>query len=203
MEGLRGFAVLLVFFVHYSTQVGPWMPVQGATTRISSALGTNGHAGVDLFFVLSGYLIYGGLISRYQPFLRFIRRRIQRIFPAFIAVFLLYIALSVVYPSQAKIPGTLPHASLFLLENFLLLPGLFPIVAMITVAWSLSYEMFFYLAIPLVITALDLRDWEPQRRVVLFLAVTVLFATYCAVVGGPVQLIMFLSGMLLDRKSVV
>ena len=112
-------------------------------------------------------------------------------------MFLLYVALSFVYPSEAKIPGSIGHASIYLVENFFLLPGLFPIVPMITVAWSLSYEMFFYLAIQIVIGVLTLRRWHPQGRILLFGAITVAFGTYCAIFGGPIQLIMFLSGMIL------
>ena len=89
MEGLRGFAVSLVFLVHYVTLVQPWLQGNGAILRLSSALHTVGNTGVDLFFVLSGYLIYGSLISRAQPFARFMSRRITRIYPTFLVVFAL------------------------------------------------------------------------------------------------------------------
>lgn len=197
MEGLRGIAVFLVFLVHYSSLVGPWLPAHSATTSIAGSLKTLGQAGVDLFFVLSGYLIYGTLISRHQPFFRFILRRIQRIYPTFAVVFVLYIGLSFAVPSQRKIPASLGGGLLYLLKNFFLLPGLFPIVPMITVAWSLSYEIFFYLALPLIIGVLALRARQPWLRATVFGALALGLATYCALFGGPVRLIMFVAGILL------
>jgi peptidoglycan/LPS O-acetylase OafA/YrhL len=123
-------------------------------------------------------------------------RRIQRIYPAFLAVYLLYIALSFAFPTENKIPPSPAAGTIYLIENFLLLPGLLPIVPMIGVAWSLSYEMFFYLAIPLVIALLRLREWNPGRRAALFLIVAGATVSYCAVNGGHIRLILFISGML-------
>ena len=64
-----------------------------------------GHAGVDLFFVLSGYLIYGSVVTRYQPFLPFIGRRLQRIYPAFAATFAMYVVLSLLFPFEMPMFG--------------------------------------------------------------------------------------------------
>lgn len=197
MEGMRGFAVFLVFLVHYVTLVKPWIADEPALLMFSSALHTIGNTGVDLFFVLSGYLIYGSLISRPQRFLRYMARRVERIYPAFVAVFLIYVALSFVFPAENKIPGALADGIVYLVQNFLLLPGLFPVEPMITVAWSLSYEMFYYLAIPPVIALLGLRNRSAIWRVSLFSTMAVATAIYCAAVGGHVRLIMFVSGILL------
>lgn len=54
MEGMRGFAVFLVFLVHYVTLVKPWIANELALIAFSSGLHTIGNTGVDLFFVLSG-----------------------------------------------------------------------------------------------------------------------------------------------------
>jgi exopolysaccharide production protein ExoZ len=197
MEGLRGFAVLLVFFVHYASLVEPWVAREEAMVRLVEALVLIGGSGVDLFFVLSGYLIYGSLLSREQAFLPFMARRIQRIYPVFTAVFVLYIGLSLLFPEQNKIPSPAGDGALYLLQNFLLLPGLLPIRPMITVAWSLSYEMFYYLAVPLVIAALKLRQRGSAWRVTLFLLVAAGFAVFSAFNDGPVRLLMFISGILL------
>jgi len=139
MEGLRGFAVFLVFLVHYVTLVAPWLIEHSALYSLARAIHAIGNTGVDLFFVLSGYLIYSSLISRQQQFSRFIARRIKRIYPAFIAVFLIYLFLSFVFTGQNKIPSPASQGIIYLVQNFILLPGLFPIEPMITVAWSLSY----------------------------------------------------------------
>jgi exopolysaccharide production protein ExoZ len=197
MEGLRGFAVLLVFFVHYTTFIDPWIANPSFTHVLARTLHTIGNTGVDLFFVLSGYLIYGMLISRPQPFVRFMTRRVERIYPAFVVVFVIYIALSFVFPAQNKIPRDGLDATLYLLENLVLLPGVFPIEPMITVAWSLSYEMFYYVAIPLVITLFGLRRRSVTWRVLFFSAIGLLAIICCAILGGPVRLLMFVSGILL------
>jgi len=197
MEGLRGFAVFLVFLVHYVTLVRPWLAGGSALLGLISALHTIGNTGVDLFFVLSGYLIYGSLISRSQQFVRFMSRRVERIYPTFVVVFVLYVVLSWAFPTENKIPGPLSKGMLYLVQNLLLLPGLFPIEPLITVAWSLSYEMFYYLTIPLVITLLRLRERSTIWRISFFATVVVVSASYCAAYGGYVRLIMFVSGILL------
>lgn len=196
MEGMRGFAVFLVFLVHYTTLMAPWTP-QGSVHMVAAALHTVGNAGVDLFFVLSGYLIYGSLIARRIPFWRFMRRRFERIYPAFIAVLAIYLVLSAVYPSRSKIPAGWQDGAVYVAQNFFLLPGLLPIAPIITVAWSLSYEMFFYLVVPLVVTALALRERSVSWRTTMLVIVALAVLGLAAMFGGPVRLAMFLAGMLL------
>lgn len=201
MEGLRGFAVFLVFLVHYVTLARPWIGDHPLLFVGASKIHALGNTGVDLFFVLSGYLIYGSLIARRQDFFRFMARRIERIYPAFIVVFVIYVILSFVFPSESKIPSPLSNGLAYLLANLLLLPGIFSIEPMITVAWSLSYEMFFYLAMPLVIAGLGLRDRRPGWRVLFFLLIAVIIAAYGATEGGHVRLIMFITGVLLYEAT--
>jgi exopolysaccharide production protein ExoZ len=197
MEGLRGFAVLMVFVGHYITLIKPWIPPESSTMWIASDMWVISNVGVDLFFVLSGYLIYGSLIRRPQPFLSFMSRRVERLYPTFVTVFLLYLCLSFAFPRESKIPSDSLSAAAYLVANFLLLPGLFPIEPMISVAWSLSYELFYYLTIPFAIEVLRLRDVPPSRRALGMLWAAVLFTLVCAVFGGHVRLVMFLSGILL------
>ncbi|MBL8396813.1 MAG: acyltransferase [Candidatus Accumulibacter sp.] len=196
MEGLRGFAVFLVFIVHFVTLMTPWLEKNSHFSAFTQALHSIGNTGVDVFFVLSGYLIYSSLISRHQPFLRFMSRRVERLYPAFTVVFVIYLLLSYFFPVESKIPAKFSEAFIYLMQNFLLLPGLFPIEPMITVAWSLSYEMFYYLMLPVVIGLLGLRERTPLWRSIFFLTVALATALYCAVNGGPVRLIMFIAGIL-------
>lgn len=197
MEGLRGFAVFLVFLVHYVSLSTPWITPHSTLAGALDSLHTLGNSGVDLFFVLSGYLIYGSIISRPQPFLPFIRRRIARIYPAFCAVFALYLLLSYVFPQESRIPKVAADAWLYVFQNFLLLPGVFPIEPIITVAWSLSYEMFYYLAIPLAVTVFKLRERSTAWRVTFFLIIAAALAAYCAAFTGHVRMLMFIAGILL------
>lgn len=202
MEGLRGFAVFLVFLVHYATLVVDWLDDEAVVLRLAEVLHTVGNTGVDLFFVLSGYLIYGSLIARRQPFARFMARRIERLYPAFTVVFVLYVALSFLFPAESKIPPETDEALSYLLQNFLLLPGLFPIEPMITVAWSLSYELFYYLLIPLVIGALGLRERSTAWRSTFFVATGAALLLYCALAGGHPRLALFIAGILLHEAMV-
>jgi len=197
MEGLRGFAVFLVFLVHYITLSSPWVPATSALSRPAEWLHSLGNAGVDLFFVLSGYLIYGALIAKPQQFTRYMRRRVRRIYPTFSAVFALYVALSLVVRGESKLPDSSAGTAVYLLQNFFLLPGLVDIRPMISVAWSLSYEMFYYLTIPLVISVLRLRNWSPEARIALLIVGSLTGFVYFGAFGGPVRLLMFLSGILL------
>lgn len=196
MEGIRGFAVFLVFLVHYTTLVDPWIKESTTTHVIAEQIRSIGNIGVDLFFVLSGYLIYGMLIRKKKAFGRYLVRRIQRIYPTFTVVFAIYLALSVIFPTESKIHDG-PDRFVYVLQNFLLLPGIFDIEAIITVAWSLSYEFFFYLLIPLLISVLGLRSWKWGMRVTLFLAASVILFSYFAVYGGHIRLLMFVSGIVL------
>jgi exopolysaccharide production protein ExoZ len=54
MEGLRGIAVFLVFFVHYSSLIKPWLT--DTIMSVSSFIHSFGNLGVDLFFLL--YIYY-------------------------------------------------------------------------------------------------------------------------------------------------
>ena len=197
MEGIRGLAVFLVFLVHYVSLVEPWLLVDSMTSKLATHVHSIGNIGVDLFFVLSGYLIYGMLIEKQRTFGPYILRRIQRIYPAFIAVFLLYLLLSVIFPTESKIPPNWGGASIYILQNIFLLPGLFNITPIITVAWSLSYEFFYYLVVPLVVTGLSLKSWQPHHRLIFFLGLSLALFTCFALMGGQVRLMMFLPGILL------
>lgn len=198
MEGLRGFAVTLVFFVHYNGLLNPWLSPDSHSFALSNFLGSIGHSGVDLFFVLSGYLIYGSIIKKHRSYFSFIRRRIQRIYPTFLCVFAIYLLLSILFPGENKIPANANAGALYILENVLLLPGLFNIQPIITVAWSLSYEFFYYLFIPVLVGILGMRQWRPSIRVVFFIGLAIAFTGYCVVGHHPhIRLIMFISGILL------
>ncbi len=198
MEGMRGLAVLLVFFVHFHALFGSYVDTHSWVYTVSRFLGVVGHTGVDLFFVVSGYLIYGVLIRRPAGYLQFMWRRVQRIYPAFMTVFLIYLGLSIAFPQENKIHGTSFEAASYILANFFLLPGVFRITPIITVAWSLSYEFFFYLTIPLLVWILGMRSWRPISRVMFFLAVWVMALVYCLTVDPwHVRLLMFIVGILL------
>jgi len=102
-----------------------------------------GGAGVDIFFVLSGFIItYTNLkfISKADYFVFFAKRRIVRIYPTYWIIISLFLLLQVILPSFYR-----SHFS-FDLKNILSTYLLFPGHVMVNgVSWTLSYEIFFYL----------------------------------------------------------
>lgn len=203
MEGTRGLAVVLVFLVHYTTMVHPWVTPGSVLEAFGESVHILGSAGVDLFFILSGYLIYGSLMSRPQAFAPFIKRRIRRIYPAYLVVFVIYVALSFASPEDNRIPAGAWPATLYLVQNLLLLPGLQGVQPMIVVSWSLGFEMLFYLVLPVVIGALQLRRRGAAARLAVFALLFAAIVAYSVFAGKPtfagshVRMVMFVAGMLL------
>jgi peptidoglycan/LPS O-acetylase OafA/YrhL len=205
LDGLRALAALHVFLVHYVALFAFLLPEGSPTLRALRGVFTNGFQGAYLFFVLSGFLIYRSLLRRQQPIRRYLGRRVRRIYPTFAAVFVLYLALSAVFPARSKIPAD--GATQYLLSNALLLPGVFPIRAVVTVAWTLSYEIFFYLGIGALVMGLGMRSWSPSARALFFVGCAALYlATGDAAGLRLAPFLMFLPGILLldlldDRRN--
>jgi peptidoglycan/LPS O-acetylase OafA/YrhL len=184
LEGVRGLAVLLVFYVHFHTFFAQYLGIAKLDTGLGGFFWVIGHAGVDLFFVLSGYLIYGLTLQRRTAYGPFLRRRLQRLYPAFTFVFVLYVILSYTFPQYSKIPQEPEKAFLYLAQNFALLPGVFDIKPMIIVAWSLSYELVFYLTIPGLVWFTGMHRWTRRARCTCFLSLVVLYSAY-SIWDGP------------------
>lgn len=131
LDVLRGIAVLLVIFCHY--------PIMGFMNA--------GRIGVDLFFVLSGFLISGLLFSEVQQrgsisVGRFLLRRGFKIYPPFYAFLLLTLLLN---PSLGK----------FALTNAVFLQNFFPSATVWNHTWSLAVEEHFYLILPFALVILQ------------------------------------------------
>jgi peptidoglycan/LPS O-acetylase OafA/YrhL len=201
LEGLRGVAVFLVFLVHYCGQIMPWLAINSFSFQTAKFLNEIGNIGVDLFFVLSGYLIYGTLIKKQTGFAKHMRRRARRIYPTFLVVLAIYLLLSIVLPGENKFPGGLLNQIVYLAQNILLLPGIFDIQPIITVSWSLSYELFYYLLIPLVIGVFSLRERNWKMRTLFFLLISLAGFVYFYFYSGHVRLLMFLAGIVLFEIS--
>ena len=200
MEGLRGMSAALVFFVHFYGLFGSYAP--GSLNQVFRFLSAFGHCGVDVFFALSGYIIYGMLLKKPVPYFRFVQRRIVRLYPAFTAVFLFYVCASVALPTYSKFHASGLSLVGYLLANFLMLPGILPIVPLITVAWSLSYELSFYLTLPLLIRWLRIPAWPRPARMAFFIALAAacLWPSVPALGSHP-RLSMFACGILLNETS--
>lgn len=142
-DGLRGVAVLNVLIFHSMT---PWW--------------VGGYIGVDIFFVLSGFLITAILISEYEihskiSFWKFYLRRILRLFPAVFLLLLTYL-LFFGYTDSQNLATHLDNVRLvlFYLVNVHRANGSYePIFLGHT--WSLSIEEQFYLLWPWVFFGLS------------------------------------------------
>ena len=163
IQFLRMVAAMLVVFYHTSSQVSSTGAEQGVFFAISEAAG---FAGVDIFFVISGFIMahtsfaYSGLEGGWG----FLRRRAARIYSGYWPFFLL--ALPLFWWIN---PGLMQDLDLF--KNIILWP-VFPLL--IAVAWTLIFEMFFYLLFTLVISlARDKRQLLLYFLFVLMLAWTI------------------------------
>jgi exopolysaccharide production protein ExoZ len=194
MEGLRGLAVILVFFVHFGAAMFPYLPKDSISSNISDLLATVGHVGVDLFFVLSGFLIYGSLVTREQSWSKYLSRRMARLYPAFLVVLALYLVLSFIFPERSKLPSGGFNALTYVLQNVLFLPGVFHITPIITVAWSLSYEVLFYILAPIAIAWFRLRSRRAEHRLVMIVLGAAVMYICFEIFGGPARFLMFFSG---------
>jgi peptidoglycan/LPS O-acetylase OafA/YrhL len=154
-DGLRGIAILLVLFHHFTGNSGA-LP-RTAMERVYFALAEASWCGVDLFFVLSGFLITGILLRSKdgERYLRnFYLRRALRIFPAYYA---LLIAVFVVLPPFVPIDetfGALRDDQVWYwtyLTNVLYAREGWPPVSGVGHLWSLAVEEQFYLLWPLVV----------------------------------------------------
>jgi exopolysaccharide production protein ExoZ len=197
IQGMRGFAMLIIFVGHNWTNLTAYIPEGSFTTKSHSFSYTTMPTVVDLFFLISGFLMYRSLLHKPRPYFSYLLQRIRRIYPAFLVVFLVYIGLSFLYPPVSKIPVELKAAVLYLLENLLLLPGVFNITPLISVAWFLSYEMFWVIVLPLLIDLLHLRSWRPAQRTAFFLTITTAGLLLFTRFGGPIRLVSFIAGFVL------
>jgi peptidoglycan/LPS O-acetylase OafA/YrhL len=160
LDGLRGIAILLVVVFHFS-QPAYSQTASGLRLAIQRLTGA-GWVGVDLFFVLSGFLITSILYEAKQSdgyFKNFYMRRVLRIFPLYYGV--LFVAFAVVplfHTYQTGFYKTISHHQIYLwtyLQNYVQLP--WEGWAGFTHFWSLAVEEQFYLVWPAVVFLLNRR----------------------------------------------
>jgi peptidoglycan/LPS O-acetylase OafA/YrhL len=171
IDGLRAIAVVLVLIFHAYPQILP-----------------GGFIGVDVFFVISGYLITGIILDdcrRHRfSFLRFYARRIRRLFPALALVLLSSIAAGwfLLLPAEYMTLAKEAVAGALFVPNFLFWSqaGYFDAAANtkpLLHLWSLGIEEQFYLLWP------PLMYLSSRRRIVLpaaLIGVTSASFIYCA-----------------------
>jgi peptidoglycan/LPS O-acetylase OafA/YrhL len=168
LDGLRAVAVAVVFLLHASLE----------------RAFTGGFLGVDLFFVLSGFLITRLLLEEWSsagtiPLRHFYARRAGRLLPALVALCIAAIALGSL---QRSGPGVHESAlgaagALFYFTNFF---GLLGWSSPLSHTWSLSVEEQFYLLWPIIL--IGLLAWGGRRRVSQFALALVVLASVQVVI---------------------
>jgi peptidoglycan/LPS O-acetylase OafA/YrhL len=179
VDGLRGLAVLAVFFNH--TLQWP----------------SGGHLGVDMFFALSGFLITSQLLTELDQTGRvdlanFYWRRCKRLLPAFAVMCALYAVMTMCFPQQVA------HASAGTLAGLLLVANIYwadggHVLPFLNHTWSLAVEWQFYLVWPLLLV-LMFRLGVKRRLLVVLMVLCVLWMCYARWRGNQ---LMHYSGILL------
>jgi peptidoglycan/LPS O-acetylase OafA/YrhL len=163
IDFLRACAILLVMVRHFldrNPKYDPFVP------EFISKPGLFGWAGVDLFFVLSGYLIFSIIFREEERgtfnWLRFYTKRALRIWPAYYFSLLVCAVLGIF---QLRLVDYWPFL-LFLQNYFETLPNLNG-----GVYWSLAVEEHFYLIAPALLLSTALfKQWRLQILICLVLA---------------------------------
>ncbi len=158
LDGLRGLLAVYVLLGH----MAPFAPLPGWIQSLVS----HGGAAVDVFFVLSGLVIVQSLDTYHGTAVPFLIARVSRIFPAYLLVFTLAIALQPLPCGFSAMPwidadsparsictsGWPTHWGLEILAHMTMTHGLIPVrmlpdvwVSFLGAAWSLSTEWQFYL----------------------------------------------------------
>ncbi len=174
LDGLRALAALLVLYFHSSLIVDK--PEDGLLLYYHK-LTMVGWCGVDLFFVISGFLITGILMDtakRKNCFRYFYIRRAVRIFPLYYMVLLVsFVGFSAYYPDYQV--GSREVYYLLYLQNWFKLIG-FNDVVYFNHFWSLAVEEQFYLVWPAVFVLAYRRSFAVPLCIILIVACVLLRA---------------------------
>lgn len=192
LDGVRGLAIGTVLVWHYvACQIGEGGHGLAAFAAQSASLFWGG---VNLFFVLSGFLITGILLdNRTTPNLLrvFYTRRFFRIVPLYLLVCSVF-ALAVIYQSAQMgwlIDDPLPLWSYFTFtQNFVMAARDTFGAHSMSITWSLAVEEQFYLLIPFMV-----RFMRPRTVFVLFVAMVLAAPVLRALVGGVGAYVLFLA----------
>lgn len=170
LTGIRGVAAAWVVLLHVQLLTPQLLP---PIPGVSALIGAGG-LGVDLFFILSGFVISYTYLDRLHhrrrgDVARFLVLRVARIYPAHLATLLLVAALVAVAGALGSAPADERRFSLLsFVMNVFMLQSVPPALSWNDPAWSISAEFGAYLAFPLMVPLLSR---IAPRRALLALAV--------------------------------
>jgi peptidoglycan/LPS O-acetylase OafA/YrhL len=139
VHGLRGLAALSVFIFHTIYQIQFTAPFPVALEATLGSL----RCGVQLFFMISGYLITGSII-RHANVKAFLLDRVARIYPVFLFIHILLFAMAPVMEKWVLKQG-LEMWFVHFFCNLFFLSTLFKMPLVQPYAWTLTLEGIFYL----------------------------------------------------------
>ncbi len=175
IHGLRGLAALIVFVFHIYGIADEWHFWPASLAGLGFFFRTGRH-GVEIFFIISGYLITASLL-RHRNAGQFLIDRCIRIYPVFLTIHLLVFGLGpLIGYGWLRGIGIADWLTNFL-SNLLFLPGLFDLPLAQPSAWSLSYEAAFYLTAAL-LYVVGRRGGRPLGMLAAVLIATPLIALY-------------------------
>ncbi len=165
LDGIRGFAAVMVFFYHYSLEFfDPLSLFSGFYVfRVSYAF-------VDFFFVLSGFVIatnYLGKVNSFQSFKHFTQKRFIRLYPLLFVTVMAFVCLKLyaLYFTDFNFNSEGYSLDTLFLETIepLTFMNSTPIITsdngMNPVSWSISAEMIAYVTFALVGLMLPNKTW--------------------------------------------
>lgn len=187
LTGLRGVAALLVFLYHYEV-LHPGIRLDLAVPWIGKILQFPlgfGFAGVDVFFVLSGFLLslpfalaatQGQALPPLKPYFR---RRFLRVFPAYYAQLFLILVIGGWFVTWESLGLAAFTAHLLMFFNI----GWEPVRPLVGVWWTLPVEMGFYLLLPFLAPFLSPRKWLPV--LLAGIAISLVYRAWAGAHFGP------------------
>lgn len=145
LNGYRGFCALFVFVFHLgsagvvSLPSGTWLNDELAHLWSSMAYG------VEMFFMISGFVILGSLL-RHATLKGFLQDRFIRIYSAWVPALLAVTAVCIILKMKMFSDASFAQGMGIFAANLLLLPPLLPFPLVHQGSWSLSYEWVFYIS---------------------------------------------------------
>ena len=166
LDGLRGIAVIMVISFHYINN--QLVNASGDIGKILYKLTSFGWVGVDLFFVLSGFLIGTILINNRKSqnyFSTFYIRRIVRIIPNYYLLILLFVIIGFIplFSSNYFLAGNkvIPTWAYILMVHNIIISHLNNFGnTSISITWSIGVEEQFYIVFPFLVYFLK-EKWLP------------------------------------------